>query len=27
VLEAQTSETDLSHRLEQAYMSTAIRHG
>jgi len=26
VLEAQTSEADLSHRLEQAYMSTAIRH-
>jgi len=26
VLEAQTSEVDLSHRLEQAYMSTAIRH-
>jgi branched-chain amino acid transport system ATP-binding protein len=26
VLEAQTSEADLSHRLEQAYMSTAIRY-
>lgn len=26
VLEAQTSEADLSHRLEQAYMSTAVRH-
>jgi branched-chain amino acid transport system ATP-binding protein len=26
VLEAQTSEADLSHRLEQAYMSTVIRH-
>lgn len=27
VLQAQTSEADLPHRLEQAYMSTAIRHG
>jgi len=26
VLEAQTSEADLPHRLEQAYMSTAVRH-
>lgn len=27
VLQAQTSEADLPHRLEQAYMSTATRHG